>query len=40
MYDDAAVAKENAVKSFAFNVVFFLGLSFYFPASFQYTTRR
>ncbi|MDC0669496.1 outer membrane beta-barrel domain-containing protein [Nannocystis radixulma] len=40
MYDDAAVAKENAVKKLAFNVVFFLGLSFYFPTSFQYTTRR
>ncbi|MBZ5710264.1 outer membrane beta-barrel domain-containing protein [Nannocystis pusilla] len=40
MYDDAGVAKENAVKKLAFNVVFFLGLSFYFPTSFQYTTRR
>jgi len=40
MYDDPGVAKDNAVKKLAFNVVFFLGLSFYFPTSFQYTTRR
>lgn len=40
MYDDPGVAKDNAVKKLAFNVVFFLGLSFYFPTTFQYTTRR
>ena len=39
-YDDAATAKSNAEKKLAFNVVFFLGVSFYFPTSFQYTTRR
>jgi outer membrane beta-barrel protein len=38
--DDPARAKEAAVKKLAFNVVFFLGLSFYFPTTFQYTTRR
>ena len=30
----------DAEKKLAFNVVFFLGVSFYFPTSFQYTTRR
>lgn len=39
-YDDAATAKSNAEKKLAFNVVFFLGVSFYFPTTFQYTTRR
>lgn len=39
-YDSADAAKENAVKKVAFNVVFFLGVSFYFPTTFQYTTRR
>ncbi|MDC0722941.1 outer membrane beta-barrel domain-containing protein [Nannocystis bainbridge] len=38
--DSADAAKDAAVKKLAFNVVFFLGLSFYFPTSFQYTTRR
>ena len=38
--DDPANAKSNAEKKLAFNVVFFLGVSFYFPTSFQYTTRR
>jgi hypothetical protein len=38
--DDAANAKSNADKKLAFNVVFFLGVSFYFPTTFQYTTRR
>lgn len=40
MYDDKDAAKSAAVKKLAFNVVFFLGLSFYFPTTFQYTTRR
>ncbi len=39
-FDSADAAKDNAVKKVAFNVVFFLGVSFYFPTSFQYTTRR
>ena len=39
-YDSADAAKDNAVKKVAFNVVFFLGVSFYFPTTFQYTTRR
>lgn len=39
-YDSAEAAKDNAVKKVAFNVVFFLGVSFYFPTTFQYTTRR
>ena len=38
--DDPANAKSAAEKKLAFNVVFFLGVSFYFPTSFQYTTRR
>lgn len=38
--DDPGAAKDAAVKKIAFNVVFFLGLSFYFPTTFQYTTRR
>jgi hypothetical protein len=38
--DPADAAKDAAVKKLAFNVVFFLGLSFYFPTTFQYTTRR
>lgn len=38
--DPPEAAKAAAVKSLAFNVVFFLGLSFYFPTTFQYTTRR
>lgn len=38
--DDPIAAKEAAIKKVAFNVVFFLGLSFYFPTTFQYTTRR
>jgi outer membrane beta-barrel protein len=38
--DSADAAKDAAVKKLAFNVVFFLGLSFYFPTTFQYTTRR
>ncbi len=39
-YDSADAAKDNAIKKVAFNVVFFLGVSFYFPTTFQYTTRR
>lgn len=38
--DDPGNAKDNATKKLAFNVVFFLGVSFYFPTTFQYTTRR
>jgi len=38
--DDAANAKAAAEKKLAFNVVFFLGVSLYFPTTFQYTTRR
>lgn len=38
--DPPDAAKDAAVKKLAFNVVFFLGLSFYFPTTFQYTTRR
>lgn len=39
-YDDPDFAKDHATKKLAFNVVFFLGVSFYFPTTFQYTTRR
>lgn len=38
--DPPEAAKAAAVPKLAFNVVFFLGLSFYFPTTFQYTTRR
>lgn len=38
--DDVDAAKAAADKKVAFNVVFFLGVSFYFPTTFQYTTRR
>ncbi len=38
--DDVGAAKAAADKKIAFNVVFFLGVSFYFPTTFQYTTRR
>jgi len=38
--DDVGNAKAAADKKLAFNVVFFLGVSFYFPTTFQYTTRR
>ena len=38
--DDAADAKKAADKKLAFNVVFFLGVSLYFPTTFQYSTRR
>lgn len=38
--DDAADAKKQADKKLAFNVVFFLGVSLYFPTTFQYSTRR
>ena len=38
--DDADAAKKAADKKLAFNVVFFLGVSLYFPTTFQYTTRR
>jgi hypothetical protein len=32
--------RTTPIKKVAFNVVFFLGVSFYFPTTFQYTTRR
>ncbi len=38
--DPPDAAKAAADKKIAFNVVFFLGVSFYFPTTFQYTTRR
>jgi outer membrane beta-barrel protein len=38
--DDVDAAKAAGDKKLAFNVVFFLGVSFYFPTTFQYTTRR
>jgi outer membrane beta-barrel protein len=33
-------AKANADRAMAYNAVFFLGLSFYLPTDFQYSTRR
>jgi outer membrane beta-barrel protein len=38
--DDPDNAKDAADFEVAFNVVFFLGVSFYFPTSFEYTTPR
>ncbi len=38
--DDPAEAKANAQTALSFNTVVFLGVSFYFPRSFEYTTRR
>jgi len=40
LLDEADAAKAAADKKIAFNVVFFLGVSLYFPTTFQYTTRR
>ncbi|MEZ4450616.1 MAG: outer membrane beta-barrel domain-containing protein [Nannocystaceae bacterium] len=39
-YDDADTAKANAQKTLSFNTVIFFGVSFYFPTSFEYSTRR
>lgn len=39
-YDDPATAKKNADRVFGVNVTAFLGVSFYFPTSFEYTTPR
>lgn len=38
--DDPDEAKANADTALSFNTVFFLGVSFYFPRTFEYTTRR
>ena len=38
--DDPANAKAEAVSTLGFNVVAFLGVSFYIPTTFEYTTRR
>ena len=38
--DDPGEAKANADTALSFNTVFFLGVSFYLPRSFEYTTRR
>ena len=38
--DDADAAKDAADKTLAFNTVIFFGVSFYFPTTFEYTTRR
>lgn len=40
MNDSAADAKENADSSFVNNVMFQIGLSFWLPTSFEYTTFR
>lgn len=39
-FDDPATAKENTTPQLAHNVTFFLGVSFFFPTSFEYTTPR
>jgi outer membrane beta-barrel protein len=38
--DDAGAAKDASKFQVAFNVQFFLGVSFFFPTSFEYTTPR
>src|SRR5690606_21694044 len=38
--DDPAAAKEASSPQLAHNVTFFLGVSFFFPTSFEYTTPR
>lgn len=38
--DDPSAAKDAAETTLGFNVVAFLGVSFYFPTTFEYTTRR
>jgi outer membrane beta-barrel protein len=38
--DSAAGAKEASTPQLAHNVTFFLGVSFFFPTSFEYTTPR
>lgn len=38
--DPAAGAKEGSTPALAHNVTFFLGVSFFFPTSFEYTTPR
>lgn len=38
--DDAGAAKAAAETALSFNTVVFLGVSFYFPRTFEYTTRR
>src|SRR5690606_35923896 len=38
--DDPAAAKAAAETEIAFNVVFFLGVSFFFPTTFKYSTPR
>jgi outer membrane beta-barrel protein len=38
--NDPAEAKANAQSTLSFNTVVFFGVSFYFPTSFEYTTRR
>lgn len=38
--DDPDNAKANAQSTLSFNTVIFFGVSFYFPTSFEYSTRR
>ncbi len=39
-FDNPDTAKENGQKRFAFNSLLYLGVSFYLPPKFQYSTRR
>lgn len=39
-YDSAAGAKDASTPQLAHNVTFFLGVSFFFPTTFEYTTPR
>ena len=40
MNDTAELAKKNADSSFINNVMFQIGISFWLPTSFEYTTFR
>jgi outer membrane beta-barrel protein len=39
-YDDPETAKDNANDVLGFHTMLFLGVSFYLPSTFEYTTRR
>ncbi len=39
-YNDPAGAKKGSEYKVAFNVIFYLGVSFYFPTTFEYSTPR
>ena len=40
MNDTASLAKDNATSAFINNIMFQIGVSFWLPTSFEYTTFR